>query len=253
MIHSFWFKDEKLQAARPGQFSMVWVPGIDEVPMSVLAIHGRAETGVVIKKGGDVSLSLFEKKSGDKLWLRGPYGRPFDPGPYNKLLLVGGGTGLVPLISLLGHIYDREVTLVTGARTAAELLFREWLVHESERHDFKLFFATDDGTFGIKNQVPKVAEEVMKKEKFEAVFTCGPEPMMKQVYDLAVSRKCHVQASLERVFKCGVGICAACVIGPYLVCKDGPVFTDHELAQMSEFGSTHRDLSGKKVPLMPGH
>ena len=253
MIHSFWFKDEKLQAARPGQFSMVWVPGIDEVPMSVLAIHGRAETGVVIKKGGDVSLSLFERKPGDKLWLRGPYGRPFDPGPYNKLLLVGGGTGLVPLISLLGHISDREVTLVTGARTAAEMLFKDWLVQESDRHGFKLFFATDDGTFGTRNQVPKVAEEVMKREKFEAVFTCGPEPMMKQVYDLAVSRKCHVQASLERVFKCGIGICAACVIGPYLVCNDGPVFNGQELAELDEFGSLRRDLSGKKVSLMPGH
>lgn len=221
--------------------------------MSVLAIHGRSEAGLVIKKSGQISQALFEKKPGEKLWLRGPYGRPFDPGPYDKLLLVGGGTGLVPLISLLGHISDRDVTLVTGARTASELLFKDWLFQESQRHGFKIYFATDDGTFGTKSQVPKVVEEVMKSKRFDAVFTCGPEPMMKQVYDLAIARKCHVQASLERVFKCGVGICAACVIGPYLVCKDGPVFNDHELAEMREFGNARRDLSGKQVPLIPGH
>ncbi|HZD12670.1 MAG TPA: hypothetical protein VE177_04035, partial [Candidatus Binatus sp.] len=211
------------------------------------------EAGLVIKKSGQISQALFEKRNSDKLWLRGPYGRPFDPGPYNKLLLVGGGTGLVPLVSLLGHISDREVTLITGARTATELLFKDWLFQESERHGFKIHFATDDGTFGTKNQVPRVVEEVMKGEKFEAVFTCGPEPMMKQVYDMARARKYHVQASLERVFKCGVGICAACVIGSYVVCKDGPVFNDQELAEMEEFGNTRRDLSGKKVPLTPGH
>src|SRR5215472_12431689 len=75
-IRSFWFSDTNLHRAHPGQFAMVWMPGIDEVPMSVLAIHGKTEAGVVIKKGGPVSLALWDKKVGDKLWIRGPYGRP---------------------------------------------------------------------------------------------------------------------------------------------------------------------------------
>jgi len=62
-----------------------------------------------------------------------------------------------------------------------------------------------------------------------------------------------MQVSLERVFKCGLGICAACVIGPYLVCRDGPVFSERELSGMREFGHERRDLSGKKVPLGAGH
>ena len=252
-IRSFWFNDAALHGAKPGQFAMVWVPGVDEVPMSVLAIHGRSEAGAVIKKGGPVSIALWEKKVGDKLWVRGPYGRPFRVGHHHKLLVVGGGTGLVPLISLLVHLRGREVTLITGARTASELLFKDWLEQECKAHGFKLIFATDDGTFGEKNQVPKVVEHVLRAERFDGIYTCGPEPMMKLVYDLAMEKRCHIQVSLERVFKCGVGICAPCVIGPYLACRDGPVFTDAELSGMPEFGHSRRDLSGKKVPLGAGH
>ncbi len=252
-IRSFWFSDTSLHNAKPGQFAMVWVPGVDEVPMSVLAIHGRSEAGAVIKKGGPVSTALWEKKVGDKFWVRGPYGRPFTVGHHHKLLVVGGGTGLVPLISLLVQLRGRDVTLITGARTASELLFKEWLTRESKENQFKLVFATDDGTFGEKSLVPKVVEQVLHAEKFDAVYTCGPEPMMKMVYDLALEKRCHIQVSLERVFKCGVGICAACVIGPYLACRDGPVFTEAELSGMPEFGHTRRDLSGKKVPLTQGH
>ena len=252
-IRSFWFSDTTLHQANPGQFAMVWVPGIDEVPMSVLAIHGKSEAGVVIKKGGPVSTALWEKKVGDPFWVRGPYGHPFSVGHHHKLLVVGGGTGLVPLLSLLVHFRGRDVTLITGARTSSELLFKDWLIADSKEHQFKLIFATDDGTYGEKNQVPKVAEEILGKQRFDAIYTCGPEPMMKKIYDLATKMHCHIQVSLERVFKCGVGICAACVIGPYLVCHDGPVFSEIELSGMPEFGHTRRDLSGKKVPLNASH
>ncbi len=252
-IRSFWFGDVSLHKAHPGQFAMVWVPGVDEVPMSVLAIHGKSEAGVVIKKGGPVSASLWEKKPGDLFWIRGPYGHPYSVGHHHKLLVVGGGTGLVPLLSLLVHFRGRDVTLITGARTASELLFKDWLIADSKEHQFKLIFATDDGSYGEKNQVPKVAETVLRKGNFDAIYTCGPEPMMKKIYDLAMETRCHIQVSLERVFKCGVGICAACVIGPYLVCHDGPVFSEAELSGMPEFGHMRRDLSGKRVPLGAGH
>ena len=252
-IRSFWFSDVSLHKAQPGQFAMVWVPGVDEVPMSVLAIHGRNEAGVVIKKGGPVSVALWEKKPGDLFWVRGPYGRPYSVGHHQKLLVVGGGTGLVPLLSLLVHFRGRDVTLITGARTTSELLFKDWLIADSKEHQFKLIFATDDGTYGERNQVPKVAETVLRSGRFDAIYTCGPEPMMKKIYDLAMETRCHIQVSLERVFKCGVGICAACVIGPYLVCHDGPVFSEAELSGMPEFGHMRRDLSGKRVPLGASH
>src|SRR5207245_7622623 len=204
------------------------------------------EAVVVSRKAGPVSTALWEKKPGDLFWVRGPYGHPYSVGHHHKLLVVGGGTDLVPLLSLLVHFRGRDLTLITGARTASELLFKEWLIADSKEHHFKLVFATDDGTYGEKNQVPKVAETVLRDGQFDAIYTCGPEPMMKKIYDLPMETRCNLQVSLERVFKCGVGICAACVIGPYLVCHDGPVFSEAELSGMHEFGHMRRDCSGKR-------
>src|SRR5437016_14668363 len=101
---------------------MVWVPGNDEVPMSVLAIHGRSEAGVVIKKGGPVSTALWEKKVGDKFWVRGPYGRPFCVGHHHKLLVVGGGTGRVRLTSSVVHPRVGDVTMRASSSTSCETL-----------------------------------------------------------------------------------------------------------------------------------
>src|SRR3989475_6374376 len=93
-IRSFWFSDSTLHNAKPGQFAMVWVPGVDEVPMSVLAFHGRTEAGGVIQKGGPVSTAPWGKKGGGKLWVRGPYRPPLSVGHHPNMLAVGGGKGL---------------------------------------------------------------------------------------------------------------------------------------------------------------
>ena len=217
---------------------MVWVPGVDEVPMSVLAIHGKNEAGVVIKKGGPVSTALWEKKPGDLFWVRGPYGHPYSVGHHHKLLVVGGGTGLVPLLSLLVHFRGRDVTLITGARTASELLFKDWLIADSKEHHFKLVFATDDGTYGEKNQVPKVAETVLRTGNFDAIYTCGPEPMMKSLALLAQRWNVPCHLSLESPMACGLGICFSCVTRVKTadgwdyrrVCVDGPIFDAATLA-----------------------
>src|SRR5437870_12958340 len=100
-IRSFWFSDSTLHNAKPGQFAMAWVPGIDEVPMSVLAFHGKTEAGGGTKKGWPGRTARSEKKAGDKFWVRRPYGHPVGVGHPHKPLVVGGGTGLVPLISFL--------------------------------------------------------------------------------------------------------------------------------------------------------
>src|SRR5437879_13370935 len=113
---------------------MVWVPGVDEVPMSVLAIHGKNEAGVVIKKGGLVSTALWEKKVGDKFWVRGPYGHPFSVGHHHKLLVVGGGTGLVPRTPFLFLLRERELTLLTVAETSSERLFKNGCLRKGRKH-----------------------------------------------------------------------------------------------------------------------
>src|SRR2546425_7114497 len=100
-IRSFWFSDSTLHNAKPGQFAMVWVPGVDEVPMSVLAFHGKTEAGGVVKKGGAGSTALLGKKNGDKFLGRGPYCHPFGVGNHHQKLVVGGGKRLVSFIFFL--------------------------------------------------------------------------------------------------------------------------------------------------------
>src|SRR3989442_5845765 len=91
-IRSFWFSDSTLHNAKPGQFAMVWVPGIDEVPMSVLAFHGKTEAGVGVKKGGPGRTALWEEKDCGKILVRRPYGHPFRVGHHPQPLRLLGGT-----------------------------------------------------------------------------------------------------------------------------------------------------------------
>src|SRR2546425_3385602 len=97
-IRSFWFSDSTLHNAKPGQFAMVWVPGIDEVPMSVLAFHGRTEAGGVVKKGGAGRTALLGEKDGGKILVRGPPGHAVSAGHPPQTLVVGGGKGHVSLL-----------------------------------------------------------------------------------------------------------------------------------------------------------
>jgi len=92
-----------------------------------------------------------------------------------------------------------------------------------------------------------VAIALMDNTKFDAAYACGPEAMMKKVAEKSLSKGIPLQASLERLMKCGIGICGSCVIGEYRVCKDGPVFDGETLKTLPEFGATRRDASGKKI------
>ena len=103
---------------------------------------------------------------------------------------------------------------------------------------------TEDGTYGKKGFVTDVLEELLEQNSFDAVYTCGPELMMYKTVNLARSNEIFVQASLERMMKCGVGICGSCCINEDLVCRDGTVFDGEHLMQNDEFGHQHRAKSG---------
>ncbi|MEM3061382.1 MAG: dihydroorotate dehydrogenase electron transfer subunit, partial [Candidatus Bathyarchaeia archaeon] len=90
---------------------------------------------------------------------------------------------------------------------------------------------------------------VIEEEKFDVVYTCGPEIMMKKILDLCKKNKIRMQASLERYMKCGIGICGSCGLGPYRVCVDGPVFSKEGIKRMDEFGIHKRDSSGRRIPV----
>jgi len=232
-------------AADPGQFVMIWLPGDDELPMSLSYTDGLSK-GVTIKAMGNTSRRVQSIRAGDRVGIRGPYGNRFDLSP-RRVLIVSGGSGAAVLAPAAerARATGRSVTVALGATRAPELLFKERFLRMGARVEV----ATDDGSEGTKGFVTAVAERLLASEPFDAVWTCGPEVMMRKVIAAAAARKVPVFCSLERHMKCALGMCDACALGPFHVCVDGPVFPAEKLSGVSEFGAFHRDSSGRRVPL----
>jgi dihydroorotate dehydrogenase electron transfer subunit len=248
-VKTFVFKDNGGSIAKPGQFLMVWIPGIEEVPMSVMVSDKKDYAAITIRKHGFASTALFNKKVGDFLGVRGPYGNQFKIDiNAKKVLLVGGGTGLVPLLRLttIMNKANIDTTIIIGARSEDEVFFEKQASDLLAKTKHEVIVATEDGSYGIKGYATDAMSEIVNKRKFDMVYTCGPELMMKKVFDIASANSLPIQASLERYMKCGIGICASCCIGDQLVCTDGTVFNGKQLSVMTEFGRIYRDKSGRK-------
>ncbi|MCX8191634.1 MAG: hypothetical protein N3F06_02360, partial [Nitrososphaerales archaeon] len=137
--------------------------------------------------------------------------------------------------------------VIVGARTSNQLLFIDKF-QDILKGKGRIIVTTDDGSKGYKGFASEVAEKLIKTEDFDMVYTCGPELMMKAIFKASEERGVAIQASLERVMRCGFGICGSCCIDRYLVCKDGPVFNTHQLRIMQdELGVYSRDYSGRRV------
>ena len=231
--------------ADPGQFVMIWLPGDDEIPMSLSYTDGPSK-GVTIKAMGATSQHAQSIRPGDLVGIRGPYGNRFDLAP-RRVLIVSGGSGAAVLAPAAERARGggTSVTVALGATRAPELLFKDRFRAMGARVEV----ATDDGSEGTKGFVTVVAERLLTTEPFEVVWTCGPEVMMKKVLAAAAARSVPVFCSMERHMKCALGMCDACAIGPYHVCVDGPVFPAESVAGLSEFGAFHRDPAGRRVPL----
>ena len=240
--------------AKPGQFVMVWLPGVDEVPMSV-GWQTKNEFKIGIFKAGDCTTAIHEKiKVGDRLGIRGPFGKGFDLKDYKKIVLVGGGCGTPPMLSLAQKAVEKgiKVTSIIGARTADLLIYEK----DFKKLGCEVLISTDDGSKGHKGYSTDVLKEILEKacpghrsgEKPDCIMTCGPEIMMYKVAKMAKEKNADCQVSLERFMKCGFGICGQCCIdGTGLrVCKDGPVFEGKIALQHQEFGKYTRSSSGKK-------
>ncbi len=228
--------------ASPGQFVMVWIPGVDEIPMSISSIQ-KNRIGFSYRVVGDATRALSLVKVGSCIGLRGPYGKGFDLSSYSKVLFVGGGTGVGSIVPAVEG-FDGEAVVVIGARCEAELVCRSRL----EACEARLLVCTDDGSCGKKAWTSEIVEELLKSESFECVAMCGPEVMMKKIFDLCSVHEVDVQASLERFMKCAVGVCGQCCVGEGIrVCADGPVFTKTQLLSFKDFGLFSRDACGRKV------
>ena len=230
----------------PGQFYMIWIPDIDEIPMSVSKITETTKS-ITFKKIGDATTRLYNLKKGDKIGIRGPFGNGYKL-IGNSLLFVGGGTGIAMLAPAIEHAIkqDRHTTVILGAQNKKEILFEKRLKH----HVDHLFVSTDDGSKGYKGYASELAHTLIQDNTYDNVLTCGPEPMMKHLLQTCTTQKIPYQASLERYMKCAIGICGQCTIGNgQRVCIEGPIFTGEQLNTFPDFGKTKRDSTGKKIPI----
>lgn len=254
-VRSIFFRDKACSQAEPGQFIMVWIPGVDEVPMSLSKIGkiGGGETsGIAVKKIGDATEALHRLKKGSLIGVRGPYGVGFKP-VKGKSMVVGGGVGIASLLPLVETLKRRGciMTVVLGAATKGELLYAARIAHVLRGEENKIITVTEDGSQGVRGLASEVVEHLLKKEKFKQVYACGPEAMLKKVLDATLRHRTSAQLSLVRYIKCGVGLCGSCMVGEYRVCTDGPVFSGAALTGVEEFGRTVRDPSGRLAPLQP--
>ncbi|MFX1405485.1 MAG: dihydroorotate dehydrogenase electron transfer subunit [Promethearchaeota archaeon] len=244
---------------KPGQFVMVWVPGIDEIPMSISGCNDYGDWFITVKSIGECSNALSELKKGDYFGIRGPLGNFFKfPYDNSKIsILVGGGIGIAPLKFLAFELmkHKHEIKIIEGAKVNSELIYLKDF-KMLEKRNSELFYCTDDGSLGYKGYASQYFDKILKEQPRSNlsncnIFTCGPEKMVYEIFQICEKYHINVQVSLERVMRCGCGLCGLCAVDPLglLVCKEGPVFDSKILRQLDDFGKYKRDFTGKKVPL----
>jgi dihydroorotate dehydrogenase electron transfer subunit len=220
--------------ALPGQFVMVWIPGVDEIPMALSDLHA-----ITVQEVGEATRILGNFQPGDKIGIRGPFGNGFSVS--GRVMAIAGGVGTAPLLPLARLMPG--ITFLQGARTSKDLLYLDIL-----RNSCDLRVATDDGSAGYQGYVAGLLRDI-DLTTYDAICVCGPEMMMKSVLDVLQEKNVVEigQFSLHRYMKCGVGLCGSCCIDPggLCVCRDGPVFRGDILLH-SELGRYHRDGSGRK-------
>jgi NAD(P)H-flavin reductase len=228
---------EPLALFSPGQFAMLYVFGVGEVPVSVSGELDRDHLVHTIRAVGTVTEPLCRLNPGHFVGVRGPFGNswPIGAARGRDIVIVAGGIGLAPLRPVIYHVLaEREhygrVVVAYGGRSAAELLYVDELEHWRGRFDVELQVTVDSAAGGWRGRVGVVTELIPRGE-FEpgnaAAFVCGPEVMMR--FTVAALRDAGVPGefihlSMERSMKCAIGHCGHCQLRENFICKDGPVF-----------------------------
>jgi len=247
-VKSFRLADKFCAKAKPGQFLMLWIPGVEEIPLSIARV-GAGEVSVAVKLVGDASRHLHAMEAGEVVGVRGPFGNSFTE-TRGRVLLVGGGTGIAPLLFLAKRLSAKadRLSFVMGAKTKDELLFLGALGDVCSEES--VVTTTEDGSFGLQCLATDPLEKLLDQERFNMVYTCGPEQMMRKILDLSDKRGVALEASLERLMRCGIGLCGSCMIGKYRVCRDGPVFNLSRLREVKyELGVSKLGFDGTHIPV----
>lgn len=221
---------------RPGQFNMLYMPGVGEAPISISSSPDDSELTHTIRIAGDVTTKISRLKEGDVIGIRGPFGNgwPVEEIEDRELIIIAGGLGIAPLRSLIRYILKRslknQVSILYGAKTPKDIIFRDEFSRLKER--IRVLLTVDradpeeywEGPTGL---VTSLFKYLTFKPLNTIAFICGPEIMMQTtVRELIIQgvppEKIFI--SMERNMNCGLGVCGHCMFGPKFVCRDGPVF-----------------------------
>jgi NAD(P)H-flavin reductase len=228
----------------PGQFNMLYVFGVGEVPISISGDPARPEVLVhTIRAVGAATRALQRLTRGDWIGVRGPFGTswPVTEAHGHDVVIVAGGIGLAPLRPALYHILSQRgmygrVVLLYGARTPRDILFARELTRWRGRFDMEVEVTVDRATSewqGGVGVVTKLIERAPFDPASAIALLCGPEVMIRfsaQGLERRGVAPAGIFVSLERNMKCAVGLCGHCQMGPVFVCRDGPVFRHDRLA-----------------------
>jgi NAD(P)H-flavin reductase len=231
---------------QPGQFSMLWVFGVGELPISISG--DPADSGSLtytVRSVGPATQALVSRAEGQSLGVRGPFGTgwPVDVAEGKDVIVVAGGIGLAPLRPVIYHVlrnrdrYGRLVVLY-GARSPRDMLYRKELALWARQKDTQVLSTVDYGGVSWRGRVG-VVTSLFKYVRLQSARTtamvCGPEIMMRMVARELAARGVSpndLYLSIERNMKCGVGFCGHCQWGPHFICKDGPVFPYARIAPL---------------------
>jgi NAD(P)H-flavin reductase len=232
-------------AFEPGQFNMMYVPGVGEAPISISGDPGDTTRVLhTIRAVGPVTKALCGVEAGQSVDVRGPFGTswPVRAAEGGDVVIVAGGIGLPPLRPAIYHLLAhrdryRRVVVLYGARTPDDLLFRGELAEWRSRFDLNVAVTVDSAGRGWRGHVG-VVPDLIGRTSFDAAtataFTVGPEIMMRFTVRALLAAGVpddRIFLSMERGMRCGVGLCGHCQFGPYLVCRDGAVFGYAQVAR----------------------
>jgi sulfhydrogenase subunit gamma (sulfur reductase) len=235
---------------RTGQFGEYSVFGEGECTFCIASPPTRkGYIECTFRKVGRVTGALADLEAGETIGFRGPYGNvfPIDEWQGKNLLFIAGGIALPPMRSVIWNVLDlrdryRGITIVYGARTVADLVYKNELAEWGKRPDVKRITTVDPGgeTPDWKGEigfVPTVLDKLAPASRDTVAIVCGPPVMIKFTFPvlarLGFSPE-NIFTTLENRMKCGVGKCGRCNVGKYFVCKDGPVFTFAQLKEMPQ-------------------
>ena len=233
---------------RPGQCLMVSVLGVGEAMFAISSPPTRPEhLQLSVTKVGRVTSAMHLLDEGDLMGVRGPLGNGFPVKEWEgrNLVFIGGGIGLAPLRAVYAYALDRrerfgDVRILYGARTSADLVYRDELESIAAGGDVPVHLSIDvaePGWAGYVGFVPSNVLEVKPSPDNAVAVVCGPPVMIRiaaQNLEKLGFKGEQIYTTLENRMKCGVGKCGRCNVGPYFVCKHGPVFSWAQVSQMKQ-------------------